>query len=129
MKPKKITATKIYVSIPWILACILLYPVLWAVFNEKSLTAIVTLGSMFGACVTAGSYTLRYYLKKAGLENIPKTLLGLIQALIETQRLTPEYEILTKKQLNQAVDNIVTPIINSMQKTYEQIVLEDVTQK
>ena len=129
MKPKKITATKIYTSIPWIFAGILMYLTAWAVLNEKSLTTVVTLGSMFGACLTAGSYTLRFYLKKAGLENIPKTLLGLIQALIETQRLTPEYEILTKKQLNQAVDNIVTPIINSMQKTYEQIVLEDVTQK
>ena len=56
MKPKKITTTKILVSIPWVLSFIILYFVIYAIVNEKGLTAVATLATMYGATISVGAF-------------------------------------------------------------------------
>lgn len=129
MKPKKITTTKIFVSIPWILSFIILYFAIHVIMNEKSLTTMATLGTMYGATITAGVYGLKFYLKKSSLENDPKVRLGVIQELIQIQRLNPDLKIYDINQLRQDANSIINPLKSNEQKQYEQVVLEDITQK
>ena len=129
MKPKKITTTKILVSIPWILSFIILYFVIYAIVNEKGLTAVATLGTMYGATISVGAFGLKYYTKKSSLENDPKVRLGVIQELIQIQRLNPDLKIYDINQLRQDSNSIINPLKSNEQKQYEQIVLEDVTAK
>ena len=129
MKPKKITTTKILVSIPWILSFIILYFVIYAIINEKGLTAVATLGTMYGATISVGAFGLKYYTKKSSLENDPKVRLGDIQELIQIQRLNPDLKIYDINQLRQDSNSIINPLKNNEQKQYEQVVLEDVTAK
>ena len=129
MKPKKITTTKILVSIPWILSFIILYFVIYAIVNEKGLTAVATLGTMYGATISVGAFGLKYYTKKSSLENDPKVRLGVIQELIQIQRLNPDLKIYDINQLRQDSNSIINPLKSNEQKQYEQVVLEDVTQK
>ena len=129
MKPKKITTTKILVSIPWILSFIILYFVIYAIVNEKGLTAVATLGTMYGATISVGAFGLKYYTKKSSLENDPKVRLGVIQELIQIQRLNPDLKIYDINQLRQDSNSIINPLKSNEQKQYEQVVLEDVTVK
>ena len=129
MKPKKITTTKILVSIPWILSFIILYFVIYAIINEKGLTAVATLGTMYGATISVGAFGLKYYTKKSSLENDPKVRLGVIQELIQIQRLNPDLKIYDINQLRQDSNSIINPLKSNEQKQYEQVVLEDVTAK
>ena len=129
MKPKKITTTKILVSIPWVLSFIILYFVIYAIVNEKGLTAVATLGTMYGATISVGAFGLKYYTKKSSLENDPKVRLGVIQELIQIQRLNPDLKIYDINQLRQDANSIINPLKTNEQKQYEQIVLEDVTAK
>ena len=129
MKPKKITTTKILVSIPWILPFIILYFVIYAIVNEKGLTAVATLGTMYGATISVGAFGLKYYTKKSSLENDPKVRLGVIQELIQIQRLNPDLKIYDINQLRQDANSIINPLKSNEQKQYEQVVLEDVTAK
>ena len=129
MKPKKITTTKILVSIPWILSFIILYFVIYAIVNEKGLTAVATLGTMYGATISVGAFGLKYYTKKSSLENDPKVRLGVIQELIQIQRLNPDLKIYDINQLRQDANSIINPLKSNEQKQYEQVVLEDITQK
>ena len=129
MKPKKITTTKILVSIPWILSFIILYFVIYAIINEKGLTAVATLGTMYGATISVGAFGLKYYTKKSSLENDPKVRLGVIQELIQIQRLNPDLKIYDINQLRQDANSIINPLKSNEQKQYEQVVLEDVTAK
>ena len=129
MKPKKITTTKILVSIPWFLSFIILYFVIYAIVNEKGLTAVATLGTMYGATISVGAFGLKYYTKKSSLENDPKVRLGVIQELIQIQRLNPDLKIYDINQLRQDVNSIINPLKSNEQKQYEQVVLEDITQK
>ena len=129
MKPKKITTTKILVSIPWILSFIILYFVIYAIVNEKGLTAVATLGTMYGATISVGAFGLKYYTKKSSLENDPKVRLGVIQELIQIQRLNPDLKIYDINQLRQDSNSIINPRKSNEQKQYEQVVLEDITQK
>ena len=129
MKPKKITTTKILVSIPWILSFIILYFVIYAIVNEKGLTAVATLGTMYGATISVGAFGLKYYTKKSSLENDPKVRLGVIQELIQIQRLNPDLKIYDINQLRQDANSIINPLKSNEQKQYEQVVLEDVTAK
>ena len=129
MKPKKITTTKILVSIPWILSFIILYFVIYAIVNEKGLTAVATLGTMYGATISVGAFGLKYYTKKSSLENDPKVRLGVIQELIQIQRLNPDLKIYDINQLKQDANSIINPLKSNEQKQYEQVVLEDVTAK
>ena len=129
MKPKKITTTKILVSIPWILSFIILYFVIYAIINEKGLTAVATLGTMYGATISVGAFGLKYYTKKSSLENDPKVRLGVIQELIQIQRLNPDLKIYDINQLRQDANSIINPLKSNEQKQYEQVVLEDITQK
>ena len=129
MKPKKITTTKILVSIPWILSFIILYFVIYAIVNEKGLTAVATLGTMYGATISVGAFGLKYYTKKSSLENDPKVRLGVIQELIQIQRLNPDLKIYDINQLRQDSNSIINPLKSNEQKQYEQVVLEDITQK
>ena len=129
MKSKKITTTKILVSIPWILSFIILYFVIYAIVNEKGLTAVATLGTMYGATISVGAFGLKYYTKKSSLENDPKVRLGVIQELIQIQRLNPDLKIYDINQLRQDSNSIINPLKSNEQKQYEQIVLEDVTAK
>ena len=129
MKPKKITTTKILVSIPWILSFIILYFVIHAIVNEKGLTAVATLGTMYGSTIVVAAYGLKFYLKKSALENEPKIRLGIIQESIQMQRLNPDLKIYEPNQLKQDFNSIINPLKTNEQKQYEQIVLEDVTQK
>ena len=129
MKPKKITTTKILVSIPWVLSFIILYFVIYAIVNEKGLTAVATLGTMYGATISVGAFGLKYYTKKSSLENDPKVRLGVIQELIQIQRLNPDLKIYDINQLRQDSNSIINPLKNNEQKQYEQVVLEDVTAK
>ena len=129
MKPKKITTTKILVSIPWILSFIILYFVIYAMINEKGLTAVATLGTMYGATISVGAFGLKYYTKKSSLENDPKVRLGVIQELIQIQRLNPDLKIYDINQLRQDANSIINPLKSNEQKQYEQVVLEDVTTK
>ena len=129
MKPKKITTTKILVSIPWVLSFIILYFVIYAIINEKGLTAVATLGTMYGATISVGAFGLKYYTKKSSLENDPKVRLGVIQELIQIQRLNPDLKIYDINQLRQDANSIINPLKSNEQKQYEQVVLEDVTAK
>ena len=129
MKPKKITTTKILVSIPWVLSFIILYFVIYAIVNEKGLTAVATLGTMYGATISVGAFGLKYYTKKSSLENDPKVRLGVIQELIQIQRLNPDLKIYDINQLRQDANSIINPLKSNEQKQYEQVVLEDVTAK
>ena len=129
MKPKKITTTKILVSIPWVLSFIILYFVIYAIVNEKGLTAVATLGTMYGATISVGAFGLKYYTKKSSLENDPKVRLGVIQELIQIQRLNPDLKIYDINQLRQDSNSIINPLKSNEQKQYEQVVLEDVTAK
>ena len=129
MKPKKITTTKILVSIPWVLSFIILYFVIHAIINEKGLTAVATLGTMYGATISVGAFGLKYYTKKSSLENDPKVRLGVIQELIQIQRLNPDLKIYDINQLRQDANSIINPLKSNEQKKYEQVVLEDITQK
>ena len=129
MKPKKITTTKILVSIPWVLSFIILYFVIYAIVNEKGLTAVATLGTMYGATISVGAFGLKYYTKKSSLENDPKVRLGVIQELIQIQRLNPDLKIYDINQLRQDANSIINPLKSNEQKQYEQVVLEDITQK
>ena len=129
MKPKKITTTKILVSIPWILSFIILYFVIYAIVNEKGLIAVATLGTMYGATISVGAFGLKYYTKKSSLENDPKVRLGVIQELIQIQRLNPDLKIYDINQLRQDANSIINPLKSNEQKQYEQVVLEDITQK
>lgn len=129
MKPKKITTTKILVSIPWVLSFIILYFVIYAIVNEKGLTAVATLGTMYGATISVGAFGLKYYTKKSSLENDPKVRLGVIQELIQIQRLNPDLKIYDINQLRQDSNSIINPLKSNEQKQYEQVVLEDITQK
>ena len=129
MKPKRITTTKILVSIPWILSFIILYFVIYAIINEKGLTAVATLGTMYGATISVGAFGLKYYTKKSSLENDPKVRLGVIQELIQIQRLNPDLKIYDINQLRQDANSIINPLKSNEQKQYEQVVLEDVTAK
>ena len=129
MKPKKITTTKILVSIPWVLSFIILYFVIYAIVNEKGLTAVATLGTMYGATISVGAFGLKYYTKKSSLENDPKVRLGVIQELIQIQRLNPDLKIYDINQLRQHSNSIINPLKSNEQKQYEQVVLEDITQK
>ena len=129
MKPKRITTTKILVSIPWILSFIILYFVIYAIVNEKGLTAVATLGTMYGATISVGAFGLKYYTKKSSLENDPKVRLGVIQELIQIQRLNPDLKIYDINQLRQDANSIINPLKSNEQKQYEQVVLEDVTVK
>ena len=129
MKPKKITTTKILVSIPWVLSFIILYFVIYAIVNEKGLTAAATLGTMYGATISVGAFGLKYYTKKSSLENDPKVRLGVIQELIQIQRLNPDLKIYDINQLRQDANSIINPLKSNEQKQYEQVVLEDVTAK
>ena len=129
MKPKKITTTKILVSIPWILSFIILYFVIYAIVNEKGLTAVATLGTMYGATISVGAFGLKYYTKKSSLENDPKVRLGVIQELIQIQRLNPDLKIYDINQLRQDSNSIINPLKSNEQKQYEQVVLEDITAK
>ena len=129
MKPKRITTTKILVSIPWILSFIILYFVIYAIINEKGLTAVATLGTMYGATISVGAFGLKYYTKKSSLENDPKVRLGVIQELIQIQRLNPDLKIYDINQLRQDSNSIINPLKSNEQKQYEQVVLEDITQK
>ena len=129
MKPKRITTTKILVSIPWILSFIILYFVIYAIVNEKGLTAVATLGTMYGATISVGAFGLKYYTKKSSLENDPKVRLGVIQELIQIQRLNPDLKIYDINQLRQDSNSIINPLKSNEQKQYEQVVLEDVTVK
>ena len=129
MKPKKITTTKILVSIPWVLSFIILYFVIYAIINEKGLTAVATLGTMYGATISVGAFGLKYYTKKSSLENDPKVRLGVIQELIQIQRLNPDLKIYDINQLRQDANSIINPLKSNEQKQYEQVVLEDITQK
>ena len=129
MKPKKITTTKILVSIPWVLSFIILYFVIYAIVNEKGLTAVATLGTMYGATISVGAFGLKYYTKKSSLENDPKVRLGVIQELIQIQRLNPDLKIYDINQLRQDANSIINPLKSNEKKQYEQVVLEDITQK
>ncbi|MGN1300884.1 MAG: hypothetical protein ACI4VC_06025 [Clostridia bacterium] len=129
MKPKKITTTKILVSIPWVLSFIILYFVIYAIINEKGLTAVATLGTMYGATISVGAFGLKYYTKKSSLENDPKVRLGVIQELIQIQRLNPDLKIYDINQLRQDSNSIINPLKSNEQKQYEQVVLEDITAK
>ena len=129
MKPKKITTTKILVSIPWVLSFIIMYFVIYAIVNEKGLTAVATLGTMYGATISVGAFGLKYYTKKSSLENDPKVRLGVIQELIQIQRLNPDLKIYDINQLRQDSNSIINPLKSNEQKQYEQVVLEDVTAK
>ena len=123
MKPKKITTTKILVSIPWVLSFIILYFVIHAIVNEKGLTAVATLGTMYGATISVAVFGLKYYLKKASLENDPKVRLGVIQELIQIQRLNPDLKIYDINQLRQYSNSIIYPLNFYDQKQYELILL------
>ena len=129
MKSKKITTTKILVSIPWVLSFIILYFVIYAIVNKKGLTAVATLGTMYGATISVGAFGLKYYTKKSSLENDPKVRLGVIQELIQIQRLNPDLKIYDINQLRQDSNSIINPLKSNEQKQYEQVVLEDITQK
>ena len=129
MKPKTITTTTILVSIPWVLSFIILYFVIYAIVNEKGLTAVATLGTMYGATISVGAFGLKYYTKKSSLENDPKVRLGVIQELIQIQRLNPDLKIYDINQLRQDANSIINPLKSNEQKQYEQVVLEDVTVK
>ena len=59
----------------------------------------------------------------------PKVRLGVIQELIQIQRLNPDLKIYDINQLRQDSNSIINPLKSNEQKQYEQVVLEDVTAK
>jgi predicted phosphohydrolase len=126
---KKITVSKIVLFIPYILSVIILGLVIWAVTKEKSLTTITALSSIYGATIVIAGYTNKWYAKKASLENEPKVRLGVIKETIQLARDNPDLKIYDTTQIKQDIQNIVNPIKSDEQKSYENLVTEDVNTK
>jgi hypothetical protein len=129
MKKKRLTTSKIVLFIPWILSAILLCFVIWAVMNDRTLTVISALATIYTATVAIAGYTNKWYAKKAALENEPKIRLGVIQETIQLARDNPDLKIYDTVQIKQDIQSIVNPIKNDEQKHYENLINEDVTTK
>lgn len=132
MQPKKITTSKIVLYISWIAEIAYIYWVLNFVFLHTS-QITVPIASILTATTTMLSAVVvvinKAYFNKAGIENTPKTRLGVIQELVKLQRDNPDLKIYDTTMIRADVADITTPMKKNEQKKYENIVLEDVTAK
>jgi hypothetical protein len=97
--------------------------------NDRTLTVISALATIYTATVAIAGYTNKWYAKKAALENEPKIRLGVIQETIQLARDNPDLKIYDTVQIKQDIQSIVNPIKNDEQKHYENLINEDVTTK
>lgn len=137
MKNKKYTTSKTILFLSWIFpivfAILIVYSVLEVLKTEMQISIIATI---IGSCVTAftasiaiAGYTVKWYMKKSAMENIPKIRLGIIEDSIILQKRNPDYSIYDKTAIRNDVSDIIKPMKNEEQKTYEKFLNDDTESK
>lgn len=132
MKTKKITTSHIVLYISWIVLISYIFVSLWWIFKnpEKVTTCIATVITGVGT-VLGGSVTLihKSYYKKSGSENQIKLQLLLSQGIIDLQIKYPWLNLLELQDVSKILGNAQSQLQKDINKTLENVVLEDVTQK
>jgi hypothetical protein len=126
MKQKRFTTSKIVLSVPWIMSAAILGLVTWAVITNKAVTQITALSSIYAATVAIAGYSVKWYMKKAALENEPKVRLGVIAETIELARSNPDLKIYDTVQVKADIQAVTSPIKADEENQYKNIISEDV---
>lgn len=126
MKEKRITTSKIVLFIPWIMSAAILSFVIWAIKTEKSTTIITSLATIYTATVAIAGYSVKWYAKKAALENEPKVRLGVIAETIQLARDNPDLRIYDTVQVKADIQAVTSPIKSDEESQYKSIIGEDV---
>lgn len=129
MKEKRVTTSKIVLFIPWVLSVVVLGLLVWAIMQDKAVTVVTALATIYTATVGISGYTNKWYAKKASLENLPKVRLGVIEETIKLAKEHPELKIYETAQVKADVQQVITPIKTDEQKAYEAMVGEEVGNK
>lgn len=129
MKQKKVTTSKIVLFIPWVMSVAILSFVIWAVRSDKSTTVITSLSTIYTATVAIAGYTVKWYAKKAALENEPKVRLGVIAETIQLARDNPDLKIYDTVQVKADIQAVTSPIKSDEESQYKSIIGEDVGTK
>jgi hypothetical protein len=103
--------------------------VIWAVRSDKSTTVITSLSTIYTATVAIAGYTVKWYAKKAALENEPKVRLGVIAETIQLARDNPDLKIYDTVQVKADIQAVTSPIKSDEESQYKSIIGEDVGTK
>ena len=132
MTPKQFTMSKIILTVAWAASLFVVVLVLNWIFNntDKITTPIASvLTATIGVFGGIPGYITKWYLKKTTIENEPKVRLGVMQEAIKLQMLYPTLKIYDSQQAKMDFNNIVNPIKNDEQRTYESRISEDIGTK
>ena len=132
MTPKQFTMSKIILIVAWATSLFVVVLVLNWIFNntDKITTPIASvLTATIGVFGGIPGYITKWYLKKTTIENEPKVRLGVMQEAIKLQMLYPTLKIYDSQQAKMDFNNIVNPIKNDEQRTYESRSSEDIGTK
>ena len=132
MTPKQFTMSKIILTVAWAASLFVVVLVLNWIFNntDKITTPIASvLTATIGVFGGIPGYITKWYLKKTTIENEPKVRLGVMQEAIKLQMLYPTLKIYDSQQAKIDFNNIVNPIKNDEQRTYESRINEDIGTK
>ena len=132
MTPKQFTMSKIILTVAWAASLFVVVLVLNWIFNntDKITTPIASvLTATIGVFGGIPGYITKWYLKKTTIENEPKVRLGVMQEAIKLQMLYPTLKIYDSQQAKMDFNNIVNPIKNDEQRTYESRINEDIGTK
>jgi hypothetical protein len=129
MKQKKVTTSKVVLFIPWIMSAVILGLVIWTVVTNKAVTQITALTTIYTATVAIAGYTVKWYAKKAALENEPKVRLGVIAETIQLARDNPDLRIYDTVQIKADIQAVTSPIKSDEESQYKSIIGEDVGTK
>ena len=132
MTPKQFTMSKIILTVAWAASLFVVVLVLnWIFNNTDKITAPIAsvLTATIGVFGGIPGYITKWYLKKTTIENEPKVRLGVMQEAIKLQMLYPTLKIYDSQQAKMDFNNIVNPIKNDEQRTYESRINEDIGTK
>jgi hypothetical protein len=129
MKQKKVTTSKVVLFIPWIMSAVILGLVIWTVVTNKAVTQITALTTIYTATVAIAGYSVKWYAKKAALENEPKVRLGVIAETIQLARDNPDLRIYDTVQVKADIQAVTSPIKSDEESQYKSIIGDDVGTK
>lgn len=132
MTPKQFTMSKLILTVSWATSLLVVAFLLNWIFNntDKITTPVANvLIATIGVFGGIPGFITKWYLKKSAMENEPKVRLGVIQETIKLQMMYPMYKIFDSQQAKTDYNNIVNPIKNDEQRTYESRINEDIGTK
>lgn len=129
MEEKKYPTSKVIAVSVWIFPTILLGLAAWAVLNEKSLTTVAALATMFVAAFGACAYIVKCYTKKSTIENLMIGYVRYIKCMLALQRDNSDLEIYSLVQLKSDVKYVSDVYKQEIQNNIRTTIQEDVTNK